>query len=476
MIRTSYGAQPAPVTLSPHRLSLPLRLRQAYHVRLPVREAIRNSRSHRRLRVTAANPDSDGQPSYLRPSKSRVEGSSSAPLKRSAVLVRRLARQLQSLLVLAVLLGAWYASNIFFNIYNKQALQVFPYATTCTAIHLIVASVLMSGAWLLRVKQAPIFSRRTVEAVFPLSVLHLLGFVTTNMSLGAVNVSLTHTIKSLEPFFTVVLSFVFLGSVPTLPVMLTLVPIVAGVIIASATDLSFTWYGFLTAMGSNLAFQSRNVISKKYMVESSLESLEQSPTESRSVLDDINLFACISLAATALIIPVVLLLDGPKLAAAFASTGGSLLERLGSIMPLDVVQKTISAGVCRTMDVLASYALLSRLNPVTHSVGNCVKRVVVIAVSIVFFGIQASSLNIIGTTLALSGVFAYSMAKRASKDRPDLRASLRATIKLQSFLSGLVPESLKSFLERRAAAKASSKREKPKSPSGESPGDPEYFL
>lgn len=57
----------------------------------------------------------------------------------------------------------------------------------------------------------------------------------------------------------------------------------------------------------------------------------------------------------------------------------------------------VKQGVCRTADVLASYALLSRLNPVTHSVGNCVKRVVVIGVSIIVFKTPASMLNIIGT-------------------------------------------------------------------------------
>lgn len=77
--------------------------------------------------------------------------------------------------------------------------------------------------------------------------MHLLGFLFTNMSLGAVNVSLTHTIKSLEPFFTVVLSYFFLGAVPSLPVVATLVPIVAGVVVASSTDLSFNWCELLHA-------------------------------------------------------------------------------------------------------------------------------------------------------------------------------------------------------------------------------------
>ena len=104
-------------------------------------------------------------------------------------------------------------------------------------------------------------SQRVLPHFQALGVLHLGGFMSTNMSLGAVNVSLTLTFKSLEPFFTVVLSLFFFGTRPPASVLLTLVPIMAGVIVASATDLSFNWYGFLTAMGSNLAFQSRSVLS-----------------------------------------------------------------------------------------------------------------------------------------------------------------------------------------------------------------------
>lgn len=99
----------------------------------------------------------------------------------------------------------------------------------------------------------------------PLAAVHTLGNALTNISLGAVAVSFTHTIKALEPFFSVLLSAMFLGESPTLPVVLSLFPIIGGVALASTSELSFTWVGFLAAMGSNLTFQSRNVLSKKFM-------------------------------------------------------------------------------------------------------------------------------------------------------------------------------------------------------------------
>jgi solute carrier family 35 protein E1 len=52
--------------------------------------------------------------------------------------------------------------------------------------------------------------------------------------------------------------------------------------------------------------------------------------------------------------------------------------------------------------------ILSKVSPVTHSVGNCVKRVVVIVSSVLFFRTPVSPINAVGTAIALGGVFLYS--------------------------------------------------------------------
>lgn len=46
-----------------------------------------------------------------------------------------------------------------------------------------------------------------------------------------------------------------------------------------------------------------------------------------------------------------------------------------------------------------SYMILQRVSPVTHSVGNCVKRVVVIVSSVVFFQTPVSPINSLGNIL-----------------------------------------------------------------------------
>ncbi|KAL5647618.1 hypothetical protein ACJX0J_041973, partial [Zea mays] len=63
-----------------------------------------------------------------------------------------------------------------------------------------------SADWFTRVTDAMQYAK-----LLPLALIHMLGNVFTNMSLGKVVVSFTHTIKAMEPFFSVLLSILFLG-------------------------------------------------------------------------------------------------------------------------------------------------------------------------------------------------------------------------------------------------------------------------
>lgn len=55
--------------------------------------------------------------------------------------------------------------------------------------------------------------------------MHAIGHVAANLSFAAVAISLTHTVKTLEPAFNVVLSKLLMGTATPLPVVGTLVPI-----------------------------------------------------------------------------------------------------------------------------------------------------------------------------------------------------------------------------------------------------------
>ncbi|CAM9284859.1 unnamed protein product, partial [Phaeothamnion confervicola] len=77
------------------------------------------------------------------------------------------------------------------------------------------------------------------------------------LSLGAGAVSFTHIVKAAEPLFTALFSAAFLKQYFHPLVYATLLPVVAGVSLASMKELSFSWLALGTAMGSNVASAMR---------------------------------------------------------------------------------------------------------------------------------------------------------------------------------------------------------------------------
>ncbi|KEH31834.1 putative triose phosphate/phosphoenolpyruvate translocator, sugar phosphate transporter [Medicago truncatula] len=295
-------------------------------------------------------------------------------------------------LELGVLFCLWFSFNIYFNIYNKQVLKVYHLPVTLTAFQFAIGTLLVAFMWGLNLYKRPKLTSSQLLAIFPLALVHTLGNLFTNMSLGKVAVSFTHTVKSMEPFFSVLLSSTFLGEMPTAWVVASLVPIAGGVALASATEVSFNWVGFLSAMASNLTNQSRNVLSKKLMVNK-----EES-------MDNITLFSVITVMSFFLSVPIALFMEGVKFTPAYLQSTG-----------LDVQQvyiRSLLAALCYHAYQQVSYMILERVSPVTHSVANCLKRVIVIVSSVIFFQTPVSPINALGTGIALSGVFLYSRAKR----------------------------------------------------------------
>ncbi|CAO2187850.1 unnamed protein product [Urochloa humidicola] len=297
-------------------------------------------------------------------------------------------------LQLGAFFGLWYLFNIYFNIYNKQVLKVFPYPINVTEVQFAVGSAVALFMWITGILKRPKISGAQLVAILPLAIVHTLGNVFTNMSLGKVAVSFTHTIKAMEPFFSVLLSAIFLGELPTLSVVLSLLPIVGGVALASLTEASFNWAGFWSAMASNVTFQSRNVLSKKLMVKK----------DNEESLDNINLFSIITVMSFFILAPVTFFTEGVKITPTFLQSAGLNVNQ--------VLTRSLLAALCFHAYQQVSYMILAVVSPVTHSVGNCVKRVVVIVTSVLFFRTPVSPINSLGTAIALAGVFLYSQLKR----------------------------------------------------------------
>lgn len=283
----------------------------------------------------------------------------------------------------------WYLLNVIFNILNKKIYNYFPYPYFVSVIHLLVGVIYCAVCWTVGLpKRAPL-DKEVLGLLTPVSFCHALGHVMTNVSFAAVAVSFTHTIKALEPFFNAAASQFILGDQLPLTLWLSLAPVVIGVSMASLTELSFNWLGFLSAMTSNIAFTYRSIYSKKAMIG----------------MDSTNVYAYISIIALLFCIPPALVLEGPKLmqsgfADAIAKVG--LNKFLSDLFWVGMFYHLYNQLATNTLE---------RVAPLTHAVGNVLKRVFVIGFSIVIFGNRISTQTGIGTAIAIVGVAIYSFIK-----------------------------------------------------------------
>lgn len=71
-------------------------------------------------------------------------------------------RELAQTLQLGAMFGTWYLLNIYYNIYNKQVLKVFPFPATVTAFQFGCGTMLILFMWGFRLHPKPKISKSQV--------------------------------------------------------------------------------------------------------------------------------------------------------------------------------------------------------------------------------------------------------------------------------------------------------------------------
>jgi hypothetical protein len=75
-----------------------------------------------------------------------------------------------------------------------------------------------------------IVTAKEFGTIFGPASMHAIGHIAANLSFAAVAISLTHTVKTLEPAFNVVLAKLILGEATPLPAVLSLIPIIVSTV------------------------------------------------------------------------------------------------------------------------------------------------------------------------------------------------------------------------------------------------------
>jgi len=252
-----------------------------------------------------------------------------------------------------------------------------------------------------------------------------------------------NAVKSIEPLSTAAASAILFGDVLPWQVNVCLLPIVAGVALASSADHQpFNRECCIYAMASNIFFSLRGVLSKR--------ALTAFPAE--KALDAANFLSVLTALAFLLTLPFALAFEGPKLGVEWHKASACITEAAfhgavlqdhalsrppcimlcGSLVhhvapsfshqavtvghqpppPTTLLLRIILAGASFHLYNEASFHALNLVHPLTHAVGNAAKRPLLVLYSVVRGGALVRVPAAAGSALAVSGLILYALTKR----------------------------------------------------------------
>jgi solute carrier family 35 protein E1 len=289
--------------------------------------------------------------------------------------------------------------------------------------------------WITKLRPAPTLTNQGKSAVSKVGFYHMSGQELSMISLGAGPVSFTHIVKALEPFFSAVVSAVVFGEWMHPVVYTTLIPVVGGVAYACLKERSFSLLAFWTAMGSNLAFALRAVVSKS--------ALDASGGELGKNLSSVNLFGVVTIYAFLQSIPVAFLFEGMRFVELWNKAVSS-----SSSTTFDLISGLLISGLFHYLNNEVMYLALSNVHPVTLAVGNTMKRVFIVVASVLVFRNPISVQAAVGSVIGIGGVLLYSLTKQYYEDLEKKRleaASASQAKKPGNLLEQLVANILANF-------------------------------
>lgn len=285
----------------------------------------------------------------------------------------------------------WYLLSFVGIILNKSLLSPGPHGDAVPLAVLALVQMLFTlvfaqlrQAWDRSFSIRPLRSARQIKHILLLGSLRFLVTVLGLISLSFVAASFTETIKASGPLFTVAAAWLLTGERTSLPVLLTLVPIVLGLAVATKGELSFTMVGFSAAMLGNFLDCVQNVVCSSLL-------------RTKAVFSSHELQYYSAMIALVLTLPY--------------SAG----EIWTGTMPLPTQARAwimlLGAGMVYYLQSALAFNLMSKYSPVTVSVLNTVKRALIICFSSLYFGNIITSTALFGTVVALSGSALYSVLK-----------------------------------------------------------------
>ena len=249
-------------------------------------------------------------------------------------------------------------------------------------------------------RKAPKVTMDDIIKMLPLAFCYAGAHSASVFSFSAGSVSFGQIVKAAEPAFAAVLSQFVYGKSVSKAKWLCLPIIIGGVILASVNELDFAVSALVSACIANLFAAIRGNENKKLMETEGLKDRMGSVG---------NQFALTSILGFLFSIPFVLLKEGSRL--------GEFVDvfKNSSAVKMNLIASALWYYGYNELSTMT----LKKTSPVTQSVANTAKRVIVIVGVALVLGESLDPMKLLGCAIGIGGVFLYSIIDQLVKSKED---------------------------------------------------------
>ncbi|KDO42357.1 hypothetical protein CISIN_1g038896mg, partial [Citrus sinensis] len=306
---------------------------------------------------------------------------------------KKMSQRKQTLFILSLVL-LWYSSNIGVLLLNKYLLSNygFRFPIFLTMCHMSACAILsyVSIVFLKIVPLQTVKSRSQLAKIATLSTVFCGSVVGGNISLRYLPVSFNQAVGATTPFFTALFAYLMTFKREAWVTYATLVPVVAGVVIASEGEPGFHLYGFIMCISATAARAFKSV----------LQGILLSSEGER--LNSMNLLLYMSPIAVLVLLPAALIME-PKVLEVIVSLG----RQHKFLWLLLLINSTMAYSAN-----LLNFLVTKHTSALTLQVLGNAKGAVAVVISILLFRNPVTFIGIAGYTMTVLGVAAYGEAKR----------------------------------------------------------------
>jgi len=306
-----------------------------------------------------------------------------------------------STMTLVGLVLAWYAGNTLYNVYNKKATNMIHAHWFVAAAQLVVGIVWSFTTWTLGIRKAPKLNAADIAACIPIGLFACVAHGGSVLAMGVGAVSFAQIVKACEPVFAAVVGLLLppMDVKPFLAYCM-LIPIVGGVGLAcikegKGVDINVT--AFLYASLANAAAALKGKLGGS--VTKALKG------DKSKQMDAANVYAVMNIISFIFTLPMVIVSELPTL----QQTWDEAAAEHGAQA---VITNIVLSGFFFYIYNEFAFAFTSHVGAVTSSVLNTAKRVIIIVVSCFVFSEPMTKNTAMGSAIAITGTFAYSLASK----------------------------------------------------------------